>query len=400
LKLFTKKIDFQNPLVLSVLAGLLLILWYLLFLCYCILKGPTSNTVSYSNNNLQVLDLSFPAKLDFCGEEIPKDDYHIRTALSKEFLSRGYWKSNSQILFNRAQRWFPYIEPILKQESVPDDFKYLAVIESHLSNVHSDAGAAGFWQLLSSSARVFGLEVSTTVDERLHIEKSTRAACKLIKAAYAVFRNWTLTAAAYNRGINGLLKAMKDQNTQDYHRLLLNPETGSFVYRILAYKTLLSNPGHFGIKKRKFKNFPKINYKIIPVDSSIGSLEHFANYLHVSKMVLKGHNPWLIEDRLENPEHKKFEIRIPKNLAVDYSSYFSDLVPGWFIPLRQDTVIKDSTEVDSHEVSVFIHEETEIVEIAKRFHLNERELRKWNGWTDKQNSVKSQSVLVVEPKAH
>lgn len=308
------------------------ILFLLFVLCYIVLKiyvlEPTQNNVSYLDNNFSVLGLNIPSNLHFCGERIPSNSYEIKKDLDKEFFNNTYWKNNSQLLFHKAQRWFPYIEPILKQEGVPDDFKYLAVIESHLSNVNSPVGAAGFWQLVPVTAGYYGLEVNANVDERYHVEKSTRVACQLIKQAYKVFKNWTLTAAAYNRGIGGILRAMKQQGTNDYHKLVLNPETGSFVYRILAYKTLFSSPSHFGIKKKKWSYFPKIAYTVYKVDSTITDLDGFARLLGVRTITLKQFNPWLIGGELPNPAKKTYEIRIPKNRTADYTGYVRDLLPG------------------------------------------------------------------------
>jgi len=209
---------------------------------------------------------------------------------------------------------------------VPDDFKYVAVIESHLSNVNSPAGAAGFWQLVPGTAVGLGLEVNAGVDERYDVEKATKAACALIKQAHKVFKNWTLAAAAYNRGIGGIVKAMKTQKTSNYYQLMLNPETGSFIYRILAYKTLFSSPEHFGIRKRKWNYLPKISYQVLLVDSNLTTLEALADYAGTSAEIIKSFNPWLRHSKLENVSGKKYEIKIPKK-AGDYSGYISDLLP-------------------------------------------------------------------------
>ncbi len=282
---------------------------------------------------------------------------------------------------------------------MPEDFKYLAVIESHLSNVYSPAGAAGFWQLIPNSAVNFGLVVNSTVDERLHVQKATRAACKLILQAYKVFNNWTLCAAAYNRGINGILRAMKDQKTRDYHTLLLNPETGAFVYRIIAYKTLLTNPSHFGIHKKSLRLLPKINYKKIKVDSSIRDLSKFASHLKIDLQTLRDHNPWLISDHLENPEGLKFEIRIPKNLKIDYGNYISDLHPNAIRPESGIVPASDTIPLNKPEQSIFIEGETKLEIIAKEFHVSTKDLKKWNQLDSTKTSVKSRSLIVVEPPA-
>ena len=287
---------------------------------------PSNNLISYSNNNQNVLGLNIPSNLEFCGEKIPSNSIVIKEDLEREFFNNNYWKSNSSVLFAKAQKWFPYIEPILKQQGVPDDFKYVAVIESHLSNIVSSAGAAGFWQLMPASGKNYGLEINEYVDERLDVEKATRAACKHIKEAYLIFNNWTLSAAAYNLGIGGIQSALKKQKSNNYYDLLLNSETGSFIYRILAYKTLFSNPEHFGIKKKKLNYFARIPLKTIKVDSSITNLNFLAKKIGCSKTIIKLYNPWLLGELLQNPENKTYEFKIPKNLKNDYSSYIRDLI--------------------------------------------------------------------------
>ena len=226
----------------------------------------------------------------------------------------------------------------MKQEGVPDDFKYVAIIESHLSNVVSPMGAAGFWQLMPITAQHYGLTVNSEIDERLDVEKATHVACKHFKDAHDYFKNWTLAAAAYNVGIGGIQNALKKQNTNNYYDLLLNKETGSFIYRILAYKTLLSNPEHFGVK-HKVKNtgaFPA--FKIVKVDSSITNLKAFAKHINTNEIVLKTFNPWLIGEQLNNPDKKTYQFKIPKNKNIDLSVYFTDVFPQ---DVTTDTLAKN-----------------------------------------------------------
>ena len=327
--MISKKIIFQffsklNLTSLTVVFFAVFVLLFIFLKTYLI--EPSTNFLSYCNNNKNVLGLNIPSNLEFCGEKIPSNSLAIKEDLEKEFFNNNYWRSNSGILFAKAQKWFPYIEPILKSQGVPDDFKYVAVIESHLSNIVSPAGAAGFWQLMPASAKNYGLEVNDIVDERLDVEKATVAACKHFKEAFAIFKNWTLSAAAYNLGIGGIQSALNKQKSSNYYDLLLNSETGSFVYRILAYKTLFSNPGHFGIKKKKLNYFSKIPLKTYKVDSSVTDLSNLAKYLACSKATIKLHNPWLLGETLQNPEKKTYEFKIPKNLKNDYSSYIRDLI--------------------------------------------------------------------------
>ena len=303
-----------------------------------------TNYLDYTNSNFSVLGLNIPANLDFAGEKVPQNDYEIKESLEKEFFSNKNWKNSSINLFIKAQKWFPLIEPILKKEGIPDDFKYVAIIESHLSNVVSPAGASGFWQLMPATAQNYGLEVTSEVDERLDVEKATVVACKHFRDGYNYFKNWTLSAAAYNVGIGGIQNALKKQNTNNYYDLLLNKETGSFIYRILAYKTLLSNPTHFGVKNKIKKTSVFPVFKIIKIDSTILNLSAFAKHLGTNTIVLKTFNPWLISDQLHNPENKTYQFRIPKNNNIDLSVYFNDVFPQ---EVSSDTTLVKTILTDS-----------------------------------------------------
>jgi len=364
---------------------------------------PAKNEISYIDNNYNCLGLNIPSNLDFCGEKIPSNNYKIKTSLDKEFFNNNYWKNNSAVLFAKAQKWFPYIEPILKKEGVPDDFKYVAIIESHLSNIVSPAGATGFWQLVTASAMNYGLEVNEFVDERYHVEKATVAACKLFKEAYSVFKNWTLAAAAYNRGIGGIQAALKNQNADSYYQLLLNEETGSFVYRILAYKTLFASPKHFGIKKKKWNYLAPIPFKTYKIDSSVTNLPALAKYLGCNKATLKLFNPWLLQDVLPNPNMKTYLLRVPKNLKQDYSSYIKDLngqdgdlsMDPESVPLNDDKASRDSLSTLEKIIFHVVKEKENVKEIADFYEVKEDQLRKWNNIKEKEEAVVGQTLSVI-----
>ncbi|MBI3519958.1 MAG: lytic transglycosylase domain-containing protein [Bacteroidetes bacterium] len=305
---------------------------------------PDLSFPDYSDSNFKVLGLNIPTNLEFAGERVPQNDYEIKESLEKEFFANKSWKNSSLALFVKARKWFPLIEPILKKEGVPDDFKYVAIIESHLSNVVSPVGASGFWQLMPITAQHYGLTVNSEIDERLDVEKATVVACKHFKDAYNYFNNWTLSAAAYNVGIGGIQNALKKQNTNNYYDLLLNEETGSFIYRILAYKTLLSNPTHFGVKNKLQKSGGFPAFKIVKVDSSITNLPAFAKHVNTNIIVLKTFNPWLIGEKLDNPEKKIYQFKIPKNKNIDLSVYFNDVFPQ---KSSTDTILAKPIETDS-----------------------------------------------------
>jgi membrane-bound lytic murein transglycosylase D len=371
------------------------------------LVAPNPNSISYTNNNFYVFDLNIPANLEFCGERIPSNNYRIKRGLEREFFNTAYWKNNSLALFQKAQRWFPYIEPILKQKGVPDDFKYLCVIESHLSNATSHAGAAGFWQLVPTSARNYGLEVNSEVDERYHVEKATQAACEHIKDAFRKFNNWTLAAAAYNRGIGGIQNAMAKQNADNYHDLLLNRETASFVYRIMAYKTLYSSPGHFGIKKKKLFYYPKIPMKVFKIDSTIKNITAFAKQIGYPPSTIHQFNPWLIGNELNNPNKKVYEIRVPKNQNADYSGYIKDLIteesqqqlqsaltPTIVIPKTDTLPIILPKKIISYVVKV----NEPLKNLASTLKVKEEDIRRWNKFDENQQAVVGQTLVIKYPQ--
>ncbi|MES2513744.1 MAG: lytic transglycosylase domain-containing protein [Bacteroidota bacterium] len=336
---------FREPTPLYKKAYVSFVSWFIIiFLIELIIFNPNQNTLDYTNANFKVLGLNIPANLEFAGEKVPQNDYEIKESLEKEFFANKTWKNSSIGLFLKAQKWFPLIEPILKKEGVPDDFKYVAIIESHLSNVVSPVGASGFWQLMPVTAQHYGLVVNSEVDERLDVEKATVVACKHFKDAHNYFKNWTLSAAAYNVGIGGIQNALKKQNTNNYYDLLLNKETGSFIYRILAYKTLLSNPTHFGVKTKLKKTSAFPAFKFVKVDSSITNLTAFAKHLSTNVIVLKTFNPWLIGDQLHNPENKIYQFRVPKNKNLDLSVYFNDVFPQ---ESATDTIFTKTLKTDS-----------------------------------------------------
>ncbi|WP_317896682.1 lytic transglycosylase domain-containing protein [Aurantibacillus circumpalustris] len=391
----------------SFLLFLLLVVVYILVKTYVI--APKPNTVSYTNNNFYVLDLNIPANLEFCGEKIPSNNYRIKKGLEKEFFNTSYWKNNSLALFQKAQRWFPYIEPILKQKGVPDDFKYLCVIESHLSNAASHAGAAGFWQLVPPSARNYGLEVNSEIDERYHVEKATVAACEHIKDAFRKFNNWTLAAAAYNRGIGGIQNAMAKQNADNYHDLLLNRETASFIYRIMAYKTLFSSPGHFGLKKKKLVYYSKIPFKTYKVDTTIKNIQAFAKQIGYSAETVHQFNPWLLTNELTNPNKKVYEIRVPKNSSIDYSGYTKDLTTHEGMKLQdvQEALITttaitqkpDSIALTPPKKIVMYHVKVDepLKNLATFLKVKEEDIRRWNKFDEKQQAVTGQTLIIKYP---
>ena len=266
-----------------------------------------------------IFSISIPDQLSFAGEQVPLDFFDVRESLDQELLVNTYWQSKTLLFIKRANKYFPIIEPILKENGVPDDFKYLALAESDLTNAVSPSGAVGIWQLLKGTAKDYGLEINDEIDERYHLEKSTEVACQFLKDSYEKFGSWTMAAASYNVGRRGLVKQVNRQKQNDYYNLLLNSETGRYVYRVLAIKMILENPDQYGFHVREQDVYINIPTYEVEVDSSVTDFADFAEHFSVNYKVLKYFNPWLRDSFLTNKNEKKYYIRIPQKGYRSYS---------------------------------------------------------------------------------
>jgi membrane-bound lytic murein transglycosylase D len=258
----------------------------------------------------QAYSISLPGKLSFAGEDVPLHLPDIRERLDRELHINTYWHTNTIFLIKRANRWLPMIEEVLEQHGIPNDFKYLAVIESGLENVRSPKGAVGFWQILQPTAKELGLEVSRWVDERYDPLKSTEAACKYLKKAYEKFGDWTLVAASYNRGIKGMERAMDNQQATNYYDLMLNEETARYVFRILACKEILERPARYGFKIDQAHLYRPLKFRYVEVSDDINDLVKFALQHQITYKELKWFNPWLQDDKLKVSRGKTYQIAV------------------------------------------------------------------------------------------
>jgi len=250
--------------------------------------------------------------MDFCGENVPMHIVDVYERFDKELVINKNLHASTELIIKRSNRYFPVIEPILKKYEVPYDFKYLAVIESRLENVVSPAGARGIWQFMPATAKQYNLEVNDFVDERYHLTKSTEAACKYLLEAKEKFGSWTLAAASYNAGTSGIEKQIERQKAKnDYYDLLLTEETFRYVFRILALKEIMQNPEKYGYFIPINKRYKPIQTKTIEIDTTIEDLAEWANQQGINYKILKIHNPWLREIKLENKSKKTYQIEIP-----------------------------------------------------------------------------------------
>ncbi len=256
--------------------------------------------------------VEIPKRLTFAGEPVPLDLFDVREALDRELLSNTYFHSQTIRLIKMANRYFPEIEEVLRENLVPDDFKYLAVAESGLTQAVSPAKAVGFWQLLKGTAMEYGLEVNLEVDERYHVSKSTEVACRYLIESYRKYGNWTMTAASYNAGRKGVDRQIERQKKENYYDLLLNEETARYLYRVLAFKLIFEDPEAYGFELEEHELYPEIPVYTVEIDSAVADFADFARDYGTNYKILKYLNPWLRDSQLSNPGRKRYEIILPE----------------------------------------------------------------------------------------
>lgn len=252
-----------------------------------------------------------PKELIFCGQRLNLEDVDIRERLDREILVNAYFQSSTTQALKRANRFFPEMEMILKKHNIPEDMKYLAVIESGLVQAVSPAGAQGFWQFMPFTAKEHGLLLNEQVDERLNIRKSTIAACEYLSYAHDTLNDWVLAAASYNRGIGGVRSDMKWQGTDNYFDTHMNSETGRYVFRILAMKIIFENPEAYGYKIDKKELYEPYKTYSVKIKKSISNLAKWSQTMGVNYKILIKLNPWILGNHL-TVNKGEYEILLPR----------------------------------------------------------------------------------------
>lgn len=271
--------------------------------------NPDVLAFSYLDQNIH--DIELPDTLDFCGEPIPMNRFYVRESLERELLVNTYRHASTILLLKRTTRWFPVLEPIMRKNNLPDDFKYLAMIESDLTNAVSPSKAVGFWQFLEGTGKEYNLEINKEVDMRYNQEKETVAACKYLKDSYKKFGSWILSAAAFNCGNGKISKTIEEQRVNSYFDMLLPNETERYVYRILALKLITQDPEKYGFRISDEGWYQPLKYKSITVTESIPDLIDFAINNGTNYKMLRYYNPWLRGKSLTISEGNSYQIKIP-----------------------------------------------------------------------------------------
>ncbi|MBC7884416.1 MAG: lytic transglycosylase domain-containing protein [Saprospiraceae bacterium] len=258
----------------------------------------------------QIMAVNMDKEFDFAGEIVPINE-DTKERLDRELSINAYWQSTTLLNLKMANKHFPVVERILKENGIPDDFKYLAIAESGLRNVTSSASAKGFWQFMKLAAGETGLVINEDVDERLHLEKSTKAACAYINQMYKRFGTWTNVAGAYNVGPTSFARTLAEQKENSYYNVNINEETSRYIFRIIAIKEIVKNPNDFGYYLEDHHKYqPQSNLKEIKITSSIVSLADFAHQNGMTYRMLKYYNPWLISAKLTVPPGKEYIVKV------------------------------------------------------------------------------------------
>jgi len=258
---------------------------------------------------------AIPENVTFAGEPLPLQYFDTRESLDRELNATAYRHGSTLLTIKRAERYFPEIEKILRENGIPDDFKYLACAESDLGNVISPVGATGFWQIMENTGREAGMTINKEIDDRYNLEKSTRFACDYFKRAYERFGSWTMAAASYNNGFSGLNEQVQIQKETNYYNLLLNEETARYVFRIVSLKLVISDPSRYGVSVEPEERYRPVAYREVKVDTSVTSFEQFARNFDTNYKILKFLNPWLRKPFLTNTGGREYIIRVPEKDA-------------------------------------------------------------------------------------
>ena len=258
---------------------------------------------------------TLPDSMTFASEHVPMEQPDVMERLDRELHINSYWHNNTIFLLKRSGRWFPEIESILKEEGIPDDFKYLTTIEGSLRNDVSPRNAVGFWQIRKATGKELGLEITSEVDERYDPIKSTWAACKYLNKAKNKFGNWTMVAASYNRGMAGMSRAIKNQEEENYYNLLLNQETSRYLFRILAIKEIFENPSKYSFDISEEHMYKPYSIHYLEVNKTVDDLVAFSKENGITYKTLKYYNPWLRKDKLTVRKGKSYQIAMPDKIV-------------------------------------------------------------------------------------
>jgi hypothetical protein len=297
-------------------------------------------------NKEQSSPLFLPADFSFAGEPVPVQSKVVQQRLQSELMEDRFWTQQIPLFWRRSQVWFPILEPILKKAGIPNDFKYLAIVESGLVNARSRSGAEGFWQFMPITAQKYGLEISATIDERRNPELATYAAVRYFKEAYDTLHSWTLVAASFNTGINGLIRKVAEHPDQSYYELDLGHQAGEYIYRTLAIKAIMEHPDKYGVDKKGFPSLEFGGSRKVKIDTVIESISHLALEMDADPRVIRLFNPWWLADPMPASKQKPRYLSIPIRHADEYSFWIGNF--GLLFENFAANAVKENSEPEAN----------------------------------------------------
>jgi len=280
-----------------------------------------------------VINPDIPSHVRFAGEKLDLSDTDLYERLDRELTSMVYTHGNTLLTIKRANRYFPELVKILKQNGVDEDFVYMAAIESYLNPIaRSAAGAAGIWQFMPSTAKQYGLEVNDEVDERYDPAKETAAACRYIKAAYEKYGDWASVASSYNGGTARITKELDAQQVGTALDLWLADETRRYPLRMVAMKMIMENPAEYGFQLTEKQLYQPYEYKTERVSGAVDDWPTWARKRGIDYATLREYNPWIRAKKLTNKSGKTYDVRIPTAGSLKRpTSHFKTYNHNWII---------------------------------------------------------------------
>jgi membrane-bound lytic murein transglycosylase D len=317
--------------------------------------------------------------LTFCNEPVPLSDADIKERLEREMLLSLDNSDDVILWIKRANRYFPHIEKILKDKSLPEDLKYIAIAESGLKpQAYSNKGAVGYWQFIDSTGIKYGMEIGNDIDERRNLISSTEAAANYFKDLYALFGSWTLAAAAYNMGEEGLKTELLMQKVNNYYQLYLNQETSRYIFRILAAKIIMSNPEKYGydLSREDLYHAEQFDRVEITVRESV-PLYIIAQAAKTYFKVIKDINPHFKSYYLPAG---KYKLMIPRGAAMGFSERFENIMSQWLAEKKERIyTVKKGDNLST---------------VAARFNVPVKAIMIWNSITNGKKMVPGDKLFI------
>jgi len=267
----------------------------------------------------------FPSPLLLCGERVPLEKQDVWEMMDQAFVLSVYNQEQVILWIKRANRYFPHIERRLRERKMPDDLKYVAVVESSLRTYAvSSARATGPWQFMEKTAKRYGLRVDGAIDERLNFEKATESALDYLADLHRQFGSWGLALAAYNCGEDRVAKSLEMQQAEGYYDLDLPQETERYLFRILSAKVILTNPERYGYRTSAIRVYPVVETDRIELQAHREvHVNVIARACGTNYKTIRELNP---EIRNSSLPPGRYSLKVPKGTARDFRENFEKIL--------------------------------------------------------------------------